>query len=280
MRLAACKPRAFCDLDNTLIYSARLATGRWPHSSHLITVEHLQGRPAAVMPRDAAALWTALVASDALVPTTTRTTDQYTALALPGDRPRIAITGNGADILRDGRPDPSWRRHVEHTIAATAAPFGQVAKALEALADATAVLGCPYPADRLYFILGTRTPPIPDELLAEIIELTQPLGWRAVAYGRRMYVLPAVLDKHLAVEQVVAESGADVVLAAGDSELDEEMLTAATAAIRPPHGALHQRGWAAPHCTVAASAGLTASQEILQWFATQLRDVNDDAADG
>jgi hypothetical protein len=232
------------------------------------------------MPRNAASLWMALTAADCLVPATTRTTAQYAALALPGIRPRIAITGNGADILRDGQPDLSWRRRMEQTLAATAAPFNQLAKALGMVADRTAVVGRPYSADRLYFILGTRTPPFPDDLLAEIAEITRPLGWRAVAYGRRMYVLPAALDKRLAVEQVAAECGATVVFAAGDSELDEQMLAAATAAIRPPHGALHQRGWATPHCTVAASAGLMASQEILQWFTTRLRDENDDAADG
>lgn len=270
-------PVAFCDLDGTVIYSASLATGRWSDPRGLLTVERTHGRPATVMPRGSGRLWTALVAADAVVPATTRTTEQYAALALPGRRPRIAITGNGGDILRDGQPDRGWRRRVEQLLTATAAPFDQLASTLGTLTRGAAVLGRPFPADRLYFILGARTPPVPDDLVIELAEVTQPLGWRAVASGRRVYVLPALLDKRLAVERVAAERGADPVVAAGDSELDAQMLGFATAAIRPPHGGLEQAGWMAPHCTVAAASGLAAGQEILEWLSARIRGADHDA---
>lgn len=268
---------AFTDLDSTLIYPARLATGRWADAGQLTAVERVQGRPVTVMPCAAAMLWTTLVAAEALVPATTRTKAQYSALTMPGSPPRIAITGNGGDILYDGQPDFTWRRHIERVLAATSAPFDQVAKKLGMLADRTAILGRPYAADRLYFILATLTPPVSDDLLAELYALAQPLGWRTAAHGRRIYVLPASLDKQPAVDHVRVSSGADLVFAAGDSELDERMLASATGAIRPPHGALHQRGWTAPHCTVATCAGLMASQEILEWLATKMREDHHDA---
>lgn len=271
-------PIAFCDLDGTVIYSAKLATGRWSDPRRLLTVERVAGRPTTVMSRAAVPLWTALVAADAVVPATTRTIEQYAALALPGGRPRVAITGNGGDILRDGQPQPAWRRRVEQLLAATAAPFDQLAATLGTLARGSAVLGRPFPADRLYFILGSRTAPFPDDLLVELTEVTRPLGWRAVASSRRAYVLPALLDKHLAVDRVAAERGADVIVAAGDSELDAQMLAFATAAMRPRHGALEQAGWMAPHCTVAAANGLAAGQEILEWLATRVRVGHHDAS--
>jgi hypothetical protein len=269
---------AFCDLDGTVTYPAILATGRWSDPRGLITVERAAGRPTTVMTRGAGPVWTALVAADALVPATTRTTEQYAALVLPGRRPRIAITGNGGDILRDGQPEPAWRRRVEQFLAATAAPFDQLAAILGSLTDGSAVLGRPFPADRLYFILGSRTPSFPDDLLVELAEVTRPLGWRAVASGRRAYVLPALLDKHLAVDRVAAERGADVIVAAGDSDLDAQMLAFATAAIRPPHGGLEQAGWTAPHCTVATAPGLAAGQEILEWLTTRVRGAHHDAS--
>jgi phosphoserine phosphatase len=271
---------AFTDLDNTLIYPARLATGRWADTGRLVTVERTQRKPATVMPRDAAKIWSALVAADSVVPATTRTTAQYAALTLPGGRPRVAITGNGADILHSDVPDPAWREHVHRILAATSAPFDQVAKELGSLSERSTTLGRPFAADGLYVILCTRTPPFPDELLAELVELTQPLGWRTVVHGRRIYALPTSLDKQLAVQRVTADHEAQHVFAAGDSELDEQMLLSATAAIRPPHGALHQRGWTTPDGVVAASGGLTASQEILEWLATRMRDAHHDATDG
>jgi hypothetical protein len=87
------------------------------------------------------------------------------------------------------------------------------------------------------------------------------------------------LDKQLAVQRVAADREAQQVFAAGDSALDEQMLLSATAAIRPPHGPLHQRGWTTPNSVVAASGGLTASQEILEWLATRMRDAHHDATD-
>jgi phosphoserine phosphatase len=271
---------AFTDLDNTLIYPARLATGRWLDPGRLLTVERMRGQAATVMPRDAARIWSALVADSSVIPVTTRTTAQYTALTLPGSRPRIAITGNGADILHDAVPDPAWREHVQRILASTSAPFDQVSKELSTIARRSATLGRPFAADGLYVILGTRTPPFPGELLAELVELTQPLGWRTVVHGRRIYALPTSLDKQLAVQRVAADHGTRQVFAAGDSELDEQMLLAATAAIRPPHGALHQRGWTTTQGFIAASSGLTASQEIMAWLATRMRDTHYVAVDG
>lgn len=271
---------AFTDLDDTLIYPVRLAAGQWLDPGRLITVERMQGQPATVMPRDAARIWSALVAADSVVPATTRTTLQYTALTLPGGRPRVAIAGNGADILYNDVPDPAWREHVQHILAATSAPFDHVSKELGLLAERSATLGRPFLADGLYIVLGSRTPPIPSELLAELVELTQPLGWRTVVHGRRIYALPTSLDKQLAVQRVAADRGAQRLFAAGDSLLDEQMLLSATAAIYPPHGAIHQRGWTTPNGFVAASSGLTASQEILEWLATRMRDAHDEATDG
>jgi hydroxymethylpyrimidine pyrophosphatase-like HAD family hydrolase len=95
-------------------------------------------------------------------------------------------------------------------------------------------------------------------------------GWRASLQGRKLYLLPASLDKAPAVAEVAARFGASRVVAGGDSLLDERMLRAADAAIRPAHGELHVTGFTAPHCRTTVGRGAAAGDEIVSWYASQL----------
>jgi hydroxymethylpyrimidine pyrophosphatase-like HAD family hydrolase len=89
-----------------------------------------------------------------------------------------------------------------------------------------------------------------------------------VHQGRKLYVLPAGLDKAAAVqhvaERVAGESGsAPLVLAAGDTELDWGMLQASSAGWVPAGSELDRSGLSAPHVTRTEHAGLAASEQIV-----------------
>ncbi len=88
--------------------------------------------------------------------------------------------------------------------------------------------------------------------------------------GRKIYALPSGLTKEAALVEVVQRTGAARLLAAGDGALDAGFLAVADAAIRPPHGELHEMGWQATNLRVAPSAGVLAGEEICRWLADQV----------
>ncbi len=95
-------------------------------------------------------------------------------------------------------------------------------------------------------------------------------GWRASLQGRKLYLLPDVLDKAAAVAEVARRVGAQRVVAGGDSLLDQRMLAAADAAIRPAHGELHVTGYSAPNCRTTAGHGAAAGDEIMDWYSGEV----------
>jgi hypothetical protein len=84
--------------------------------------------------------------------------------------------------------------------------------------------------------------------------------------GRKVYAVPAGLTKSAAAAEVVARCGGGLLLAAGDSLLDADLLEAADAAVRPAHGELADSGFTRPHLTVTAATGAAAGAELLGWL--------------
>ena len=88
--------------------------------------------------------------------------------------------------------------------------------------------------------------------------------------GRKMYAVPASVSKSGAVRMLVDRLGIDLLVAAGDSLLDRDLLDIADVSIRPRHGELH----AAAHPThvVTSAAGIAAAEEILDVVGSHLRE--------
>jgi hypothetical protein len=84
--------------------------------------------------------------------------------------------------------------------------------------------------------------------------------------GRKIYLVPAALTKSAAVAEVARRVGAGIVLAAGDSLLDRDLLSFADAAIRPGHGELAELGWSEPHVETLPETGLAAGEAIVDWL--------------
>ena len=84
--------------------------------------------------------------------------------------------------------------------------------------------------------------------------------------GRKVYAVPEPLTKSAAAREVLRRCGGGMLLAAGDSLLDADLLEAADAAIRPAHGELADTGWIRPHVAVTAARGGWAGAEILTWL--------------
>ena len=259
------------DLDRTLIYS-RAAAGPAFDTVDPVCVEIYRDAPLSYMSAAAHAGLAVLAAATPLVPTTTRTPEQYLRVRLPGTPSRYAICSNGGEILVDGAPDPLWQDHVGGLLAALPADLDAIAAELESrLEPAWGARLRLVPGLFAYVVSDVR---IPAEAVAAWRAYCEPRGWTVSQQGRKFYTIPAPVTKSRAAQEVrrrliesgALESGARW-LAAGDGALDADLLQDADAAIRPRHGELEELGFSLPHLILTESAGVGAGTEIVDWLA-------------
>lgn len=255
-----------CDLDRTLIFSSTAAGGS---EAELVCVELLDGRPQSFMTANASVLLGRLRDRAVLVPTTTRTPEQYHRVRLPGGPAPFAVVSNGGHILLDGVSDVAWRAGVQERVAAAGASLAEVVAHLDARTDRSWVRSRRI-ADDLFCYLVVEVAALPRHFVAELTGWCADRGWVVSMQGRKIYALPAALTKEAAIAEVVRRVGGTRLLAAGDGALDAGLLAAADDAIRPAHGELHENGWQEPHVRVTATIGALAGEEIVRWLGAQV----------
>jgi hypothetical protein len=125
-------------------------------------------------------------------------------------------------------------------------------------------------ADNLFCYAIVHPSKLPSGFADDVAGWAAERGWRTSLQGRKLYWVPEELTKSAAVAEVARRAEADIVLAAGDSLLDVDMLLAADRSIHPSHGELFDRGWSAPSVVSTAERGALAGEEIVNWFAAQV----------
>jgi len=254
---------ACVDLDRTLIYSANALalTGPDAELPRLLCVELYRARPLSFVTADAAASLEVLARSAELVPTTTRTPEQYARVRLPGRPPSYAICANGGFLIVDGEADAAWSAVVRKKVA-DCAPVLEVHEHVRARSgDFTLSVRT---ASDLFVYTVVERDRLPVGWVEELSAWCAARGWRVSLQGRKVYCLPVPLTKSAAAAEIARRTGASHLLAAGDSLLDAELLAAADAAIRPAHGELHER--AHTGTAVTARSGVLAGEEIVSWL--------------
>lgn len=251
------------DLDRTLIYSRKARELGADHGP-AVCVEVYDGAQASFMTAAAAQSFAALSQRAVVVPVTTRVIEQYRRVRLPGPPARFAIVANGGTLLVDGVADRDWQREVRRRLAMSV-PLDEVWTHVGTVCR-------PEFTDKLRNAAGmfcyavVRPAALPSGFVAELSEWAAARGWRTSLQGRKLYWVPEQLRKSAAVREVADRVGASLVLAAGDSLLDIDLLLAADRGIHPRHGELHDQGWSAPTVTRTAASGIAAGAEIVTWF--------------
>ncbi|MFF7200596.1 HAD family hydrolase [Streptomyces sp. NPDC008141] len=253
------------DLDRTLIYSSTALQLTMPDADapRLLCVEVYGGKPLSYITETAAGLLPELAAAGVFVPTTTRTREQYGRIHLPGPTPQFAICANGGHILVDGVSDPDWQRQVAARLGDECASLDEVRAHLLAAADPAWLLK-ERVAEDLFAYLVVERALLPDGWVKELAEWAAPHGWAVSLQGRKIYAVPQPLTKSAAVREVARRTGAEQILAAGDSLLDADLLHAADRGWRPGHGELADSGWRAANVEVLEETGIAAGEEILR----------------
>ncbi|GDY53281.1 hypothetical protein SVIO_039040 [Streptomyces violaceusniger] len=143
------------------------------------------------------------------------------------------------------------------------APLEEVRAHLSATADPAWLLK-ERVAEELFAYLVVRRELLPEGYVKELTQWADPRGWTVSLQGRKIYAVPKPLTKSAAVAEIKSRTGADEVLAAGDSLLDTDLLLAADRAWRPGHGELADIGWSAPQLTVVEEKGVAAGEAIVR----------------
>ena len=256
---SSAKPLVVCDLDRTLIYSAA-AMGTDPPPVRC--VERFGGVDASFMTVTAADLLRTLRRRSDFVPTTTRTREQYARISLPGRPARYAIVANGGHLLDGGVADLDWHRAVLARLT-DCAPLAEAHDRLRRHAGDPWLRRERIAEDLFCYAIVDREL-LPPAVLAELTGWYADRGWVLSLQGGKLYCVPRPLTKSAAAAEVARRTGADVVLAAGDSLLDTDLLEYADVAVRPAHGELDLVGWTRPGLLVTESAGVRGGEELLR----------------
>lgn len=214
------------DLDNTLIYSYRHDIGR-----DKICAEVYQGREISFITRKTLQLLQQIRTREEqmlVVPTTTRTMEQYQRIDLGVGGLRYALVCNGGVLLVDGKEDKDWYLESLERIKGSRHMLDRALEFLEKEKRRTF---------ELRFIKDLFVFTKCEEPEAVVHELQKKMDADVVDVfhnGVKVYVVPKALGKGTAVERFRKYAGADFVIAAGDSAFDISMLEAADYGIAAP----------------------------------------------
>jgi predicted mannosyl-3-phosphoglycerate phosphatase (HAD superfamily) len=255
-------PVVACDLDRTLIYSAKALYLDGPdHEGPRLVVSELhESLPLSYMTREAEDLLLELLDHAFLVPVTTRTRAQFRRVQLPSTR--YAITTNGGVLLHHGEPDGDWAAQVRAAVDRSSAPLPEVLAHLSEK-PAPGVQRVRTAEDLFAYAIVERAE-LPEGYVARLTQWCAERGWVVSLQGRKLYCVPAPVTKEAAVEEVMDRVGASTLVAAGDSLLDRGLLEIADVALRPCHGELEAAGYVRDGLQVTDTPGVRAGEEILR----------------
>ncbi|MDE6363121.1 MAG: HAD hydrolase family protein [Lachnospiraceae bacterium] len=216
----------FTDLDNTIIYSYQHEIGM---EKHCVEVYH--GREISFITGETGRLLQRIKRKEKqimMIPTTTRTMEQYQRIHLGIGNIPYALVCNGGVLLADGREDEAWYR----------GSLEQIRDSREMLYLAMALLEKePRRSFELRFIRELFVFTKCQEPEKVVCDLKRKLDTGVVDVfqnGVKVYVVPKALSKGSAIQRFREYLGAAYTIAAGDSEFDCSMLEAADLGIAAP----------------------------------------------
>jgi len=210
------------DLDNTIIYSYKHDIG-----NEKMNVELYKEREISFISNHTFELLKKVKEEFLVIPTSTRTIEQYERINLKIGTFKYALVCNGSVLLVDGKKDKDW---YEESLRLAKPSNLEVKKALEYLEnDKRRTFELRHIEDLFVF---TKC----DEAETVVNELRKYLDKNLVNVfnnKEKVYVLPTSLSKGKAIERLRKYLKAEFIIAAGDSEFDISMVEAADVGLVP-----------------------------------------------
>lgn len=212
------------DLDNTLIYSYKHDIG-----NDRINSEVYQGREISFLTGTTYENLRKLKEKLLIVPTSTRSIEQYNRINLQIGSIPYALVCNGGVLLVNGEKETSWYRTSLKLIRESLPELDRVRHFLEK--DTRRKFELRFIEDLFLFTKCDE----PENVVTELQEILDTSIVEVFHNKEKIYVVPQKLSKGTAVERFREYIKADRVIAAGDSRFDISMLRAADTGIAP-HG--------------------------------------------
>lgn len=210
------------DLDNTMIFSYKHDIG--PDKRN---VEWYQGREISFVTEKTYEMLRRLTGRLLFVPTTTRTSEQYRRIDLGIGTPGYALTCNGGVLLVDGKEDAGW---YEASRKLTVTAGDDLKAAMEFLeSDPRRSFEVRNIRDLFVFTKCEQ----PEAVVCDLKGRLDGTLVNVFSNGTKVYIVPKNLSKGTALRRFRKYAGADLVIAAGDSEFDISMLREADVGLAP-----------------------------------------------
>ncbi len=210
------------DLDNTLIYSYKHDIGE-----KKIAVETYQGREISFVSQNTYAQLQALKNKILIVPTSTRSIEQYKRIDLHIGKITYALVCNGGVLLVNGEKDLSWYK-VSKAMMEESLPALEYAHTL-LTKDNRRTFELRWIEDLFLFTKCEHS----EKVVNELRKILDTKKVNVFCNKEKVYVIPIGLNKGKALQRFREYIHRDKTIAAGDSEFDIPMLEAADIGIVP-----------------------------------------------
>lgn len=209
------------DLDNTLIYSYK------KNIEDAICVEYLNGCAQSFCTKRTINLLQDICDKLLFVPITARSLEQYKRITWPERcKPYYAVTTNGAILLENNQVDVEWLNQSKTLVDSWKKEMWLMEKLLSGKTGLKRVSI----VDEMYlYAVGE------DENIAQYYAnlFHEKTELQIEVSGRKIYLLPLDLNKGNAVERLRQKFGDQIIISAGDSQMDIAMLQKADISIFP-----------------------------------------------
>ena len=210
------------DLDNTIIYSYKHDIG-----NEKMNVELYKEREISFITKQTFELLKKVKEEFLVIPTSTRTIEQYERINLKIGTFKYALVCNGSVLLVDGKKDKDW---YEESLRLAKPSNLEVKKALEYLEnDKRRTFELRYIEDLFVFTKCYKSETVVNELRKHLDKSLV----NVFNNKEKVYVLPTLLSKGKAIERLKKYLKVEFIIAAGDSEFDISMVEAANMGLVP-----------------------------------------------
>ncbi len=258
--------RAFAsDLDRTLIYSSKMMNQFGAEEFQLI--ETLEGKEISYISNKTKNLLQTVNKEMHFIPVTTRTIEQYRRITLFQNEivPQYAVTSNGGHILRNGIVLQDWSDHIKRSLK-ECLPLEHFVRELQTLVQGNWIERIK-DADHLFVYLIIKRDQVLEEEVNRLFNWAREQGWQPSLQGRKMYFIPAPVNKWKAVAYLKKELGLTYIHTAGDSLLDYDLIQNGDDGYAPVHGEVLETY---PNLRRTKQSGMKASEEIIESILSQL----------
>ncbi len=210
------------DMDNTLIYSYKHDIGNEKRCAEIY-----EGREISFMTLKTGKLLRELARNILIVPTTTRTREQYERIDLGLDAVPYALVCNGGVLIKDGVEDEDWYAGSRELVAECKEELSKGIELLEI--DEDRCFEVRFIRELFLFSKSNH----PEATIARLRKALDTSLVDVFNNGIKVYVVPKKLSKGTALKRFKEWIKADKTIAAGDSEFDISMLQCADVALAP-----------------------------------------------